>query len=275
MAANQFETIADYLEIPSDERARLLYPKRAVIGLLPDPSRRRQHRGVPRLPGAAPPDLGADQGRHAVRGLGRSGRGGGASDLDELEVRAGRVALWRRQGRRDGRSGFAQPARAGGAVAALHAGDDPVRRPAHRRDGAGHGDQRAGDGVVHGHLFHVPGPDGDRDRDRQAGRVRRHGRAARGDGPRRGAPGDAGRGGAGDQSAWAPRRSCRASAMSAPCRRSSWRCVGVQGDRGQRPHGLLVRRARAWTCRRWSPMRRRIAGSPGSPTSWRPTRRRC
>lgn len=30
MAANQFETIADYIEIPADERARLLYPKRAI-----------------------------------------------------------------------------------------------------------------------------------------------------------------------------------------------------------------------------------------------------
>jgi glutamate dehydrogenase (NAD(P)+) len=30
MAANQFETIADYIEIPRDERARLLYPKRAM-----------------------------------------------------------------------------------------------------------------------------------------------------------------------------------------------------------------------------------------------------
>ena len=30
MAARQFETIADYVEIPADERPRLLYPKRAV-----------------------------------------------------------------------------------------------------------------------------------------------------------------------------------------------------------------------------------------------------
>jgi glutamate dehydrogenase (NAD(P)+) len=30
MAAKQFETIADYIEIPADERARLLYPKRAI-----------------------------------------------------------------------------------------------------------------------------------------------------------------------------------------------------------------------------------------------------
>src|SRR5436305_14001222 len=30
MAARQFETIADYIEIPADERPRLLYPKRGV-----------------------------------------------------------------------------------------------------------------------------------------------------------------------------------------------------------------------------------------------------
>ena len=30
MAKNQFETIADYIEIPQDERSRLLYPKRAI-----------------------------------------------------------------------------------------------------------------------------------------------------------------------------------------------------------------------------------------------------
>ena len=35
MAARQFETIADYIEVPSDERARLLYPKRAVTVACP------------------------------------------------------------------------------------------------------------------------------------------------------------------------------------------------------------------------------------------------
>ena len=35
MASSQFETIADYIEIPSDERARLLYPKRAITVACP------------------------------------------------------------------------------------------------------------------------------------------------------------------------------------------------------------------------------------------------
>ena len=67
----------------------------------------------------------------------------------------------------------------------LHAGDDPLRRPPGRRDGAGHGHQRTGHGLVHGHLFDVPGRHRARDRDRQAGRHRRHAGPARGDRPRR------------------------------------------------------------------------------------------
>ena len=35
MAQNQFETIADYIELPQDERARLLYPKRAITVACP------------------------------------------------------------------------------------------------------------------------------------------------------------------------------------------------------------------------------------------------
>ena len=69
------------------------------------------------------------------------------------------------------------------SVAPLHAGDDPVRRPARRRDGARHGHQRAGDGLVDGHLLNVPGGHRARDRHRQAGRLRRHTRAARGNRP--------------------------------------------------------------------------------------------
>jgi glutamate dehydrogenase (NAD(P)+) len=35
MAKNQFETIADYIDLPQDERARLLYPKRAITVACP------------------------------------------------------------------------------------------------------------------------------------------------------------------------------------------------------------------------------------------------
>ena len=179
MAVNQFGVIANHLEIPMDERDRILMPKRADHRFLSDPPRRRHGRGVRRLPGAASPHPRSDQGRHAVCALRRYRRGRGACDLDELEMRAGRAALWRRQGRRQCRSLHDFQARTGGAVAPLHAGNDSVRRPAYRRDGAGHGHQRAGDGLVHGHLFDVSGPHRDRDRHRQAGVVGRHARPAR------------------------------------------------------------------------------------------------
>ena len=110
-------------------------------GVLSDPPGRRHGRGVRRLSRPASPDDGADQGRHTVRALRRYRRGGGACDLDELEMRAGRAALWRRQGRCQCRSLHDLQARTGGPVAALHAGDDPLRRPAYRRDGPGHGHQ--------------------------------------------------------------------------------------------------------------------------------------
>jgi glutamate dehydrogenase (NAD(P)+) len=35
MACQQFEIIADHLDIPRDERARLLYPKRAITVSVP------------------------------------------------------------------------------------------------------------------------------------------------------------------------------------------------------------------------------------------------
>ncbi len=190
--------------------------------LLPDPSRRRHHGGVPGLSRAAPSDDGPDQGRHALLARSRDGRGGRARDLDELEMRARRPALWRGEGRRRGRSAPALRARARERRAPLHAGDDPLRRPADRRDGARHGHGRADHGLVHGHLLHVPGPDGDRDRHRQAGRAP----AARWGGARR--PGAASC--SSSSARWpgstgastARPRSCRASAMSArsPRRRS-------------------------------------------------------
>ena len=42
-------------------------------------------------------------------------------------------------------------------LAPLHAGDDSVRRPAHRHHGPGHGHERTGHGLVHGHLFGLSG----------------------------------------------------------------------------------------------------------------------
>ena len=189
--SNQFGVIANHLSIPMDERDRLLLPKRAITVSCPI---HRDDGSIAVFEGYRVQHhltLGPDQGRHPVCAQRRYRRGRGAGDLDELEMRAGRLALWRRQGRGQGRSRDDLQARTGGAVTALHAGDDSVRRTAYRRDGAGHGHQRAGDGLVHGHLFDVPGPHRNRDRHRQAGGVRRYARPARSHRARRRASGQA------------------------------------------------------------------------------------
>ena len=148
--------------------------------LLSDPPRRRLDRGVRGLPRAASPHARPDQGRHPVCPQRRYRRGRGAGDLDELEMRAGRACP------------MAAPRAASGSISRRISKRElealsrrymqemiPVRRPAHRRDGARHGHQRAGDGLVHGHLFDVSGPHRDRDRHRQAGVVGRHAGPAR------------------------------------------------------------------------------------------------
>ena len=237
---------------PVDPDGRARPPAAAETGddrLLSDPSRRRLDRGVRGLSRAASPHPRPDQGRHPVCPVGRYRRGGGAGDLDELEMRAGRPALWRRQGRRPGRSLHHFEARTGGAVAPLHAGDDSVRRAAYRRDGAGHGHQRAGDGLVHGHLFDVSGPHRDRDRHRQAGGLRRHAGTPRSHRARRRASRQAGDERIVDQSeqrhrrdpgVWQCRLLCRAGAAS----------VRPQGDRGQRSYRRAARSKPASISRR-------------------------
>ena len=104
MAREQFHVIADHLDIPLDERDRLLFPKRAIAVSCPihmDDGRtavfdgyRVQHHLT----------LGPAKGGTRFRAQRRYRRGRGAGDLDELEMRARRPALWRRQGRRRGRS---------------------------------------------------------------------------------------------------------------------------------------------------------------------------
>ena len=129
MAANQFNVIANHLEIPMDERDRLLMPKRAVTVSCP----------IHRDDGTVAVFEGYRVQHHLTMGPTKGGtrfapsrryrRGGGAGDLDELEMRAGRSALRRRQGRDQCRSSRRSRKRElEVAVAALHAGDDPVRR---------------------------------------------------------------------------------------------------------------------------------------------------
>ncbi len=246
MAARQFETIADYIEIPHDERSRLLYPKRAVTVACP----------IHRDDGSVAVFHGYRVQHHLTLGPTKGGTRfsanldlgevGALGDLDELEMRAGRVAVWRGEGRHHGRSGRAQHSRVGGTLPPLHAGDDPLRRPAYRRDGPRHGHQRAGHGLVHGHLLHVPGPYRDRDRHRQAGRLRRHRRTPRGDRARGGPSGDA-RGRPGRRGPVRRDRDRPGLRQRRLGRRPGTGDARGQGDRRERPHRLLFRRRAGWT----------------------------
>ena len=198
MAVNQFGVIADHLSIPTDERDRLLLPKRALTISCP----------IHRDDGSIAVFEGYRVQHHLTLGPTKGGTRF-APSVDIGEVAA--LAIWMswkcalvglpyggaKGGVRVDLS-HAFEARARVAVAALHAGDDSVRRPAHRRDGAGHGHQRAGDGLVHGHLFHVSGPHRHRDRHRQTGVLRRHAGPARSYRARRCASGQAGDEGACD-----------------------------------------------------------------------------
>ena len=102
MACEQFRVIADYLNIDQSDREWATYPKRAVAVTLPvhmDDGSTQSFSGLPR---STSHRARSDQGRHAVRAFAFDGRNGGAGDVDELEMRAGSVAVRRREGRRGG-----------------------------------------------------------------------------------------------------------------------------------------------------------------------------
>ena len=157
MACDQFQVIADYLNIDKNDRDRLMYPKRAIAVTLPVHMDDGSTQDFPGLSRAASPHARPDQGRHAFRAESLDGRNRRARDVDELEMRARQSALRRREGRHRVRSdqAFAQGTRS--RLPPLHAGDDSVRRSAYRHHGPGHGDERTGHGLVHGHLFGLSG----------------------------------------------------------------------------------------------------------------------
>ena len=188
MAREQFHVIADHLGVPEADRDRLLYPKRAIVVSCP----------IHMDKGHEQVFAGYRVQHHLTLGPAKGGTRF-AANVDIGEIAA--LAIWMswKCALADlpyggGKGGVAvdphalSAQRAREPVAPLHAGNDPLRRPPRRRDGAGHGHRRAGDGLVHGHLFHVPGDHRARDRHRQAGRLGRHAGAARGDRPRRRLP---------------------------------------------------------------------------------------
>ena len=150
--------------------------------LLPDQARRRNPRRLPRLPRAALERARPDEGRHPVRPRGLARRVRCARRLDDVEVRAPAAALRRREGRRPLQPARAQPDGARAPHAPLHLGAASVHRPTGGHPGAGHGDERADDGLDDGHVLDAARPRGPGDRDGQADLDRRLRLPARGDG---------------------------------------------------------------------------------------------
>jgi glutamate dehydrogenase/leucine dehydrogenase len=97
MACQQFDLVADRLELPPADRDRLKYPKRSVVVALPIhrddgatqvfPGYRVQHHLT----------LGPTKGGLAVSSGRCFGRGRRLGDVDELEVRAHWLAIRRSQ----------------------------------------------------------------------------------------------------------------------------------------------------------------------------------
>ena len=138
MACDQFQVIADYLSIDKNDRERLMYPKRAVAVTLP----------VHMDDGSTKTFQGYRVQHHLTLGPTKGGTRfaptlsmgeTAARDVDELEMRAGKFAIRRSQRRRGLRSVEIIAHRARSGLATLHAGNDSVRRAAHRRNGPRHG----------------------------------------------------------------------------------------------------------------------------------------
>ena len=220
MAVNQFEVIANHLSIPMDERDRLLLPKRAITVSCP----------IHRDDGSIAVYEGYRVQHHLTLGPTKGGTRF-APSVDIGEVAA--LAIW--MSWKCALVGLPYGGAKGGirvdpatisrreleALSRRYMQEMiPVRRAAYRRDGTGHGHQRTGDGLVHGHLFDVPGTHRDRDRHRQAGRLRRHARPARSHGTRRRASRQARDEGTRDRPQQCAPPWSRALAMSAPMPRS-------------------------------------------------------
>ena len=174
--------------VRGDPRVRREPPALAGAGAhrhRPDRDGRRHASLVPGVPGAALLGARPDQGRHPLRHRRRPRRVRRARDVDDVEVRAPAPALRRREGRRALRASRAVAERADADHAALHRRADGLHRAPAGHPGAGHGDERADDGLDDGHVLDADGLRRAGDRDRQADLDRRLGLPARGDRCRR------------------------------------------------------------------------------------------
>jgi len=137
MACQQFDLVADFLEIPDAERARIKYPKRSMTVALPihcdDGSTkvfagyRVQHHLT----------LGPTKGGLRYHPSVTLGESGCAGDVDELEVRTHGLAFRRSQRRHHVRTrGRCPTTELERLTRALYPGDDPVYRAASGCHGA-------------------------------------------------------------------------------------------------------------------------------------------
>ncbi len=148
-------------------------------------ARRRTLAGIPGLSRSALERARPDKGRRSLRPGGRSRRVCGVGDVDDLEVRSVAAPLRRSQGRDPLPSPRAVSERAAGAHAPLHVGAPAGAWPPAGHSRAGHGHQRADDGVDDGHLLNAGRVRGAGDRHRQADRAWRLALSPRGHGRRR------------------------------------------------------------------------------------------
>ena len=145
---------------------------------------RRVGAGLPGVPRRPQHDAWPGEGRHSLPPCRHPGRGQGARDVDDLEVRSDGAAVRRRQGRRHLRSEAPLARREGAPHASLHERDHQRDRPREGHPGARCRHRLPGDGVDLRHVLDERRSLGAGRRHRQAAGCRRLGRPRRRHGPR-------------------------------------------------------------------------------------------
>ena len=185
MAVAQFDQAVPVAGIPDDVAERLRLSRALDDRLDSRPHGRRTPRRLPRLPRPALEHHRPDEGRDPLRPGGHARRVRGARDVDDVEVLAPAAAVRRREGRRALRPAHALARRARAPDAALHLGAPADHRPAGGHPGAGHGHERADDGLDDGHVLDAARLRRPGDRHREADLDRRLRLPPRGDRGRR------------------------------------------------------------------------------------------
>ena len=175
MAMQQFDLLADHLEIPQKFRERLIHPKRSVMVSLPlerDSGQVEVFHGY-----RVQHQLSVGPTKGGTRFSPRLTMGESAALAVWMSWKCALVEL----PYGGAKGGVAVDPQAGESLSALYAGDDSLCRSAHGYHGTRHGNQCPSYGLVHGHLFHPYRACCTRDRNRQTSCYRRDPRAPRGD----------------------------------------------------------------------------------------------